>query len=322
LAAKVFFSYSHADEALRDQLERQLDILRRQGVIETWNDRRIGAGQDFGHEIDQHLEEADIILLLVSSDFLSSDYCQDIELRRALERNADGTATVIPVILRDCLWQRSPFGRLQATPTNGRAVTQWPDRDQALTEVARAIETAAARFEAPRQESNWRGISHPGGDERRVVLSAAASPGPRSSNLRLAKTFTDRDRDQFLHGAFEFMARFFENSLIELSARNDGIEGDFRRVDANRFTAAIYKNGKAAAKCNIFVGSSFGSGIGFSYGESHSGTSYNENLTVETDDQMLFLRPMGFGMGGERDSKLSEEGAAEFYWSMLISRMQ
>jgi len=105
-------------------LERQLDTLRRQGVIETWHDRRIGAGHDFGHEIDHHLEEADIILLLVSSDFLSSDYCQDVELQRAMERNADGTATVIPVILRECLWQRAPFGRLQATPTNGRAVTQ------------------------------------------------------------------------------------------------------------------------------------------------------------------------------------------------------
>ncbi|WP_291306723.1 MULTISPECIES: hypothetical protein [unclassified Devosia] len=146
--------------------------------------------------------------------------------------------------------------------------------------------------------------------------------GLRSSNLRLAKSFTDRDRDRFLHDAFEFMVRFFEKSLAELSTRNPGIEGDFRRIDANRFTAAICKDGKAMAKCSIFVGNSLGKGIGFSHGDSHSGTSYNENLTVEADDQSLFLRPMGFGMGGERDTKLSEEGAAEFYWSMLISNLQ
>ena len=69
----VFFSYCHADEDLRDQLERQLTILQRQGLIETWHDRRIGAGQDFAGEIDAHLEAADIVLLLVSSDFLNSD---------------------------------------------------------------------------------------------------------------------------------------------------------------------------------------------------------------------------------------------------------
>jgi hypothetical protein len=71
--AKVFFSYCHADEALRDQIEKQLSLLKRQGVVETWHDRRIEAGQDFAAEIDLHIETDDIILLLVSSDFLASD---------------------------------------------------------------------------------------------------------------------------------------------------------------------------------------------------------------------------------------------------------
>ncbi len=82
----VFFSYCHADEALRDQLERQLRILQRQGLIETWHDRRIEAGQDFAGEIDAHIEADEIILLLVSPDFLNSDYCYEIEMTRALER--------------------------------------------------------------------------------------------------------------------------------------------------------------------------------------------------------------------------------------------
>ena len=83
----VFFSYCHADEALRDQLERQLRILQRQGLIETWHDRRIEAGQDFAGEIDAHIEADEIILLLVSPDFLNSDYCYEIEMTRALERH-------------------------------------------------------------------------------------------------------------------------------------------------------------------------------------------------------------------------------------------
>jgi hypothetical protein len=64
--AKVFFSYCHADEALRDQIEKQLSLLKRQGVVETWHDRRIEAGQDFAAEIDRHIETDDIILLLVN----------------------------------------------------------------------------------------------------------------------------------------------------------------------------------------------------------------------------------------------------------------
>ena len=90
--ASLFFSYSHADEALRDQLEKHLSALKHQGKIETWHDRRILAGQTFSSEIDSHLESADIILLLVSPDFLASDYCYEVEMRHALERHQRGEA--------------------------------------------------------------------------------------------------------------------------------------------------------------------------------------------------------------------------------------
>lgn len=95
----VFFSYCHADEALRDQLEKQLSMLKRQGVIETWHDRRIGAGQEIDAAIDDHINSDEIILLLVSPDFIASDYCYNIEMTRAMERHGAGEAIVIPVIL-------------------------------------------------------------------------------------------------------------------------------------------------------------------------------------------------------------------------------
>jgi hypothetical protein len=72
--ARLFFSYSHRDEAFRDELEIHLSALKRQGVIETWHDRRIGAGKEFDPAISEHLESADIILLLVSPYFIASDY--------------------------------------------------------------------------------------------------------------------------------------------------------------------------------------------------------------------------------------------------------
>jgi hypothetical protein len=102
MAARIFYSYSHRDEALRDELERHLSMLRREGLISEWHDRRIGAGSDWGTEIDSNLAAADIVLLLVSSDFLHSEYCYDRETALALERHQRGEAIVIPVILQPC----------------------------------------------------------------------------------------------------------------------------------------------------------------------------------------------------------------------------
>src|SRR6516165_5669862 len=101
----LFYSYSHEDEILRDQLEKHLRHLQRQGLISAWHDRQILAGETWEHEIDRHLEMASIILLLISPDFLGSDYCYENEMQRALERHERGEARVIPLILRPCDWQ-------------------------------------------------------------------------------------------------------------------------------------------------------------------------------------------------------------------------
>ena len=107
---KLVFSYAHADETLRNELEKHLSPLRRLGLLEPWHDRRIVAGQHFAGEIDRNFADADIVLLLVSPDFVNSDYCFDIEMKGALERDARGEAVVIPVILRPCHWTRLSFG--------------------------------------------------------------------------------------------------------------------------------------------------------------------------------------------------------------------
>src|SRR5258708_14357410 len=117
--AKLFISYSHKDERLLKKLEAHLSSLKRMGIIEPWHDRRIGRGKHFDHEISRHLQAADIILLLVSSSFIQSNYAYDDEMRLALQRDSSGEARVIPVILRPCTWERLPFGKLLATPTDG-----------------------------------------------------------------------------------------------------------------------------------------------------------------------------------------------------------
>lgn len=148
MVVRVFFSYSHKDENLRDELETHLKLLQRQGIISTWHDRKIGAGNEWKQEIDNNIESANIILILISSDFIASDYCYDNEMKRALERHEKGEATVIPIIVRDVSWSIAPFAKLQVLPRDGLAVTKWIDRDSAWRDVSEGIIKAvtAIRF--------------------------------------------------------------------------------------------------------------------------------------------------------------------------------
>jgi len=139
---EVFYSYAHEDEALRDKLKKQLASLKRQGLISEWYDRDISPGNEWNAEIENHLNSASVILLLVSPDFISSDYCNDVEVKRAMERHEEGRAKVIPVILRAANWKGSPFSKLKALPADGRPVTSWPNQDEAFLDIATGIERA------------------------------------------------------------------------------------------------------------------------------------------------------------------------------------
>jgi hypothetical protein len=144
-AREVFYSYSHRDAELRDELERHLSILKRSGFIRIWHDRQIDAGTEWAGQIHEHLNRANVILLLVSADFLASDYCYDVEMKRAMERHEAGEAVVIPIILRPVDWSGAPFAKVQCLPTDARPVTSWPNRDEGFRNVAEGIRRAIVR---------------------------------------------------------------------------------------------------------------------------------------------------------------------------------
>jgi hypothetical protein len=143
---KLFISYSHIDESLREALEKHLSLLKNQGLIDLWQDRKIALGQEFATTIDRNLSGSQIIILLISSDFIASPYCYGIEMTRAMELHDSGAARVIPVILRACDWHSAPFGKLLAAPTDGRPVKSWPDIDEAFYNVTRQIRAAVDSF--------------------------------------------------------------------------------------------------------------------------------------------------------------------------------
>jgi len=145
---EVFCSYAPEDEIYRHQLETHLSLLQREGLLSLWHPRKIVPGTDWSKCIDEHLSKAAIILLLISSDFLASDYCYGVEMALALQLHEANKARVLPIIARSVLWQSSPFSHLSVLPTNARAIARWRDRDDALTDVANGIRQAINNLQA------------------------------------------------------------------------------------------------------------------------------------------------------------------------------
>jgi hypothetical protein len=312
----IFFSYSHKDEVFRNELEAHLALLKHEGLVEAWHDRRIVAGDLVDDAIFGQLEAADIILLLVSSDFINSPYCYSREMARAMELHHAGQARVIPVILRHCDWSRAPFGKLLAAPRDGKPVASWPDRDEALADVARQVRQAVERTGAAVKKL---AKAYPAVSGR----PTGASSLPRSSNLRLKQEFTEKDADDFVRLSFDFICRFFEGSVQAIGERNPDVSGTFDRIDSRRMAAILYRSGKKIAGCSVRLDSlGRSNGVAFSHDSSASLGSYNEMLTPEAGDQSLHFKTMGMAWGGGRDKQLSQEGAAEFLWELFIKQAQ
>jgi hypothetical protein len=263
------------------------------------------------------LEEAEVILLLASPDFFASEYCWGTEVQRAMERHDSGEAVVIPVILRLCEWSRAPFGKLLATPRDGKPVTAWADRDEAFLDVVRCVRAA---IEERNSGSRHRRTAPPTLPETR---NAARVPQMRSSNLSVKKHFSEADADKFLIESFEFLAEFFEGSLGALQERSPEITTRFRRINANSFTATAYRYGQKQTGCTIwFGGDTFAEGLNYAANDSGATKTINESLTVEAGDHELHFQSLMGGLHRTLIRKLTAEQAAEQLWGSFMEPLQ
>ena len=312
----LVFSYSHVDEALRNELEKHPSPLKRMGKITTWHDRRIDPGLEFEHQIDHYFSAADIILLLISSDFIASDYCYQVEMINAMERHKRGEAAVIPVILRECAWHQLPFGSIMASTIDGKPITKFASHDEGYVQVVDAVSRAIASMEAKKPQQSAH-IPSP-------VLGNPATEtvfNPRSSNLSLPKTFTDLDKDRARREGFEYVARYFENSLDELRKRHAGLDVDFQRIDANSFTCSVYINGSKVGQCGIWRGNQHHGMGDICYSQDNVvRNSINESLSLADNGQSLGFRALmgAFSSGNSREELLTNEGMSEHLWGMFF----
>jgi hypothetical protein len=195
---EIFISYAHNDMSYRERLTNDLRPLQRQKRIQVWSDVAIELGTEWRKAIGRHLETAHIFLLLISSDFLASDYCWSVEMNRAMERHERGEARVIPIVVSTIareVWETAPFSKLQALPQDAKPIRSWRDKDQAyasiINGISKSIESITTTPSVPSSDTCAHHLESAGtvskwdGEGELPVIVASDSLAHTSSTLRL-----------------------------------------------------------------------------------------------------------------------------------------
>ena len=312
---KVFLSYSHKDEGYKEALETHLALLKRQGLVTTWNDRRITPGQDWSNQISDNLETSDIVLILVSADFIASDYCYSIEMQRAYELHTQERLTLIPVVLRFCDWHSAPFGSIQGLPKDARPVDSFSKHDEAYLQVAMVLRELAEQKGEEKPAVKFNVVS--GGEQ--IVRQSDR----RSSNLHVRRTPSDLDRRNFVNEGFRTICEYVLASADELQSRNPDVKVVSER-SARDLAMSLFFGGELKSECRMWRADEYGSEtIRYSTGQS-SGNSWNGEfrVTIE-DDQLAFSSMASFSSYSARGKdRLFAEDCAEEFWSEIMAPLQ
>lgn len=327
----AFISYAHADERLKVRLLTHLRALTREGLVQAWHDRMLLPGSQLDNVIEQELSASSLVLLLISPDFINSDYCTEREMQRAFARAKAGDCQVVVVICESCQWRNIPIesggklGDFLAIPQDGRAVSEWPNENSVLNdvvaEVRRLILAGRGRGSGPVT------AAAPQAGSKAPVASGSTSNHRRRTELGLPPRVIDLDREQFLERSFEYMAASFERDLGELQLTNQGVSCRFQRRDSQTFVASVYVDGKSIGGVRVFRRASFSGreSICLSY-ELHSNeNSWNEEITVQVKDGQIVLSAMGMPHLSKPDldlSKLDQDGSASYFWELLINHIR
>jgi len=151
----TLLSYSHLNQEQRRKLRDHFAPLERAGLIRIWDDRELLVGQEVDASIGAKLEETEVFILLVSEGFLASAYCSSIEMKRALERHAEGTALVLPIIIEPCRWKSSPLAELVVAPTDGKPISEWPSVDAGWANATNLMWASLLGHRQRRRARKW-----------------------------------------------------------------------------------------------------------------------------------------------------------------------
>lgn len=307
---KIFISYSHKDKQVLGKLKTHLTMLKRDKLISLWSDKEISAGGNLDKEIAKAQQNSLIFMPIVSPDFLASNYCYEIEMETALQKETNGDVRIIPIIAEPCDWMNSPLSKFKALPEDGRPIADWTNQNAAYLNVAQELRNLIKL-----------NIKSTGTQNSEVVLS--------SRKVKIKKTFSSIDKSIFRDKSFEQIETYFSSSCTEISLI-DGIQTHFEKMNQNAFTATIVNRKKIGAESSITIwnnkGDNFSLGdITIVYSAHASAGTSNERISTEHDDYKQFLTFDMFHFHNnynkqEDEQKLTAEKVAEMIWNNFVSK--
>ncbi|MHC1946490.1 toll/interleukin-1 receptor domain-containing protein [Bradyrhizobium sp. UFLA06-06] len=299
--ATAFISYSHRDEKALERLHIHLATLRREGAISAWYDREILAGDDFDIEIDAALSKSEIFLALVSPDFLASSYCYDQEVSKALERHAQGTLRVVPIVIEPCDWKSTPLGKLKALPKDGKPISTWTNENIAYLDVAMELRRIASD-QPPAQQYE------PG--------QKSTAPAREGRRYRIKKEFDSFDRDDFRHKAFLAIETFFRSSVDELNQISELIRARYEKISNLAFSCTVL-NKANGGEAHITVRADtehFGEDISYAFSRRAASNTANGFIYVRENEYELYLQLSNFSGNRTREAPLTAEQVSDSLW--------
>lgn len=309
---KVFLSYSHRNEDALERLRVHLAVLQQERQLDIWFDNKILAGTEIDREISDKLESADLILLLVSPDFLASPYCTSNEMKRALERHKSKDARVIPIILEPCDWISTSLRKLKALPKDGRPVSDWKNEDHAFSEVVQELRRSLVpgNVRSASQEKST-GIAE-GGRHREPTCK---------TDYHVKREFNDIEVSSFRDTTFGIIRDYFEQSAADIVNLAD-VHGRFVVRSSTCFVCTVINSALTHGTAHITVYSGDENrGLGdiyFSFKENASPNEANGSFSIHADDYELFLNSLWDS--GTRNSKLTPEMVAKHLWNRFIEK--
>ncbi len=309
---KAFISYSHRDSGALERLHVHLASLKREGRIEAWYDRDILAGGELDAEIEEQLESCELFLLLVSPDFLASDYCIETEMNRALERHDARDARVVPIIIEPCDWAASRLRALKALPKDGKAISEWTNQNTAYLNVIQELRRLLDQ-EPPASTPESKTTAETDVDE--VERPAA------ERRYRVRREFDDIDKAEYREGAFQVIKSYFQSAVQELSTV-EGLRGRFTDLSETSFGCVIVNRGLGRGTAHLTVHGGRGRhGFGdiyYSFSEDTAENTANGWFNVEADEYELQLKASMTLTHDERS--MSPEATAEALWTEVLSQ--
>ncbi|MCR8724074.1 toll/interleukin-1 receptor domain-containing protein [Frigidibacter sp. ROC022] len=307
---RAFISYSHRDSGALERLHVHLANLQREGRIEAWYDREILAGDALDEEINKELNSADLFLLMVSPDFIASEYCVEREMQRALERHDAGEARVVPIIVEPCDWAGIPqLRKLKALPKDGLPISEWTNKNTAYLDIVQEL----------------RRIVDAGGAVMREHANEAIAPAQPQRGVprfRIQRDFDEIDRSEYRDAAFATIRDYFRRAIGELD-EIEGLRGRFVDRSEYSFGGTVVNRGLQNGTAHITVYRRSGrlmlADIYYSFDENAADNTANGGFNVSSDEYDQFLVKALEAIGNE-PSRLNAEQAAEYLWNRFLEQ--